>query len=74
MIKSYHVTPRPQGGWQVKKSGGKRATAVATTQSGAIKIATEKAKKQGCELFVHNQKGQIRERSSYGNDPYPPKG
>jgi hypothetical protein len=24
--------------------------------------------------FIHNRQGQIRERDSYGNDPYPPKG
>ena len=74
MAKSYHVTPHPKGGWQVKSSGGKRATAIVSTQSGAVKIAAAKAKKFGCELFVHNQKGQIRERNSYGNDPHPPKG
>ena len=26
------------------------------------------------ELLIHNQQGRIRERSSYGNDPYPPAG
>lgn len=26
------------------------------------------------EFHLHNRQGQIRERDSYGNDPYPPKG
>jgi hypothetical protein len=25
-------------------------------------------------LYIHGQDGRIRERNSYGNDPYPPKG
>ena len=29
---------------------------------------------QETELLIHGQNGQIRERSSYGNDPFPPKG
>lgn len=74
MAKSYHVTPHPKGGWQVKVAGGKRATAVVPTQGSAIRIATGKAKTHRCELIVHNKKGQIRARNSYGNDPFPPKG
>ena len=35
---------------------------------------TEAAKKSKSELFVHGRDGRIRERNSYGNDPYPPKG
>ena len=29
---------------------------------------------QQSELFIQGRDGQIRERNSYGNDPYPPKG
>ena len=35
--------------------------------------ATEIAKNQNTELFVHRQDGTIRNRNSYGNDPNPPK-
>ncbi len=74
MGKNQHVTPHPGGGWQVKASGGKKATVVTTTQKEAIKVAREIAKNQGSEMFIHNKQGQIRERDSYGNDPHPPKG
>ena len=74
MAKSQHVTPYPSGGWQVRSAGGKRATVVTTTQREAIHKATNIAKNQKCELFIHNKQGQIRERNSYGNDPCPPKG
>ncbi len=30
-------------------------------------------KKQGSEVVIHNRKGQIIDKDSYGNDPCPPK-
>ena len=74
MAKNQHITPHPNGGWQVKGAGNSKATVVVNTQSEAIKIGREISKNQGSELFIHNQQGRIRERNSYGNDPYPPKG
>ena len=32
------------------------------------------ARNQQSELLIHGRNGQIRERDSFGNDPYPPKG
>lgn len=74
MGKNQHVTPHPSGGWQVKGAGNQRATVRTETQSQAISIAKQIAKSQQSELFIHRQDGRIRERNSYGNDPYPPKG
>lgn len=74
MAKNQHITPHPNGGWQVKGAGNSKATVVTSTQWEAIKIGRDIAKNQGSELFIHNKQGQIRERNSYGNDPYPPKG
>lgn len=73
MAKNQHVTPHPNG-WQVKGAGNSRATIVTSTQEKAIQAGKTIAKNQGSELFVHNKQGRIRERNSYGNDPYPPKG
>lgn len=69
-----HVTPHPDGGWQVKGAGNSRATSRHITQKQAIDAAKQTAKNQKSELFIHKPNGQIRDRSSYGNDPYPPKG
>ena len=71
--RNQHVVPS-DGDWAVKGAGAKRATAVFDTQQQAINLATRVAKNQGTELFVHDRQGQIRERNSYGNDPFPPKG
>lgn len=69
-----HVTPHPNGGWQVKGAGNSRATARTATQSDAIKIARNIAINKQSEVVIHGTNGQIREKNSYGNDPYPPKG
>lgn len=71
--KTQHVVPHG-GDWAVKRGGSDRATTVVPTQKEAIKIATEIAKNQNAELFIHGKDGQIRERDSFGNDSYPPKG
>lgn len=74
MGRDQHVTPHPDGGWQVKSAGGQRATARTATQADAIRIAREIARNQESELVIHGRDGQIRAKDSHGHDPYPPKG
>lgn len=69
-----HVTPHPEGGWQVKAEGASRATVRTETQKEAIKRGKQIAMNQGAELYIHNKQGQIRERNTYGIDPFPPAG
>ncbi|WP_427180019.1 DUF2188 domain-containing protein [Paenibacillus sp. TC-CSREp1] len=72
--KNQHVTPHRDGGWQVKGAGNDRATARANTQAEAIARATEIARNQRSEVVIHRENGQIRDKNSYGNDRYPPRG
>ena len=74
MNKNQHVTPHPDGGWQVKGAGNSRATVRTDTQYQAINIAREISRNQHSELIIHGTNGRIRAKDSYGNDPYPPKG
>ena len=74
MGKSQHVTPHSKGGWQVKGAGNTQATARTTTQAEAISIAKSIAVNKKTELVIHGTDGRIREKNSYGNDPFPPKG
>ena len=74
MGKNQHVTPHPKGGWQVKGAGNQRATVRTETQVEARTIARDIAIKNRAEVVVHGVDGRIREKNSYGNDPYPPKG
>jgi len=73
MGKNQHAVPHGDQ-WAVKGAGNSKATRVVSTQSEAVKIARDIARNQGSELFIHRPNGQIRDRDSYGNDPFPPKG
>lgn len=74
MGKNQHVTPHRKGGWQVIGAGNERATVRTRTQGEAIERAREIARNQESELLVHGRNGRIREKDSYGNDNFPPKG
>ena len=74
MRKNQHVTPHKDGGWQVKGAGNSKATKITKTQSEAVKIAKRIAKNNKSELLIHNKGGRIRQKNSYGNDPFPPRG
>lgn len=68
-----HVVPSSDG-WSVKKAGASRASSKHSTQREAIAVATKVARNQKTEVYIHGQDGRIRERNSYGSDPYPPRG
>ena len=71
---SQHVTPRDGGKWAVKTAGSSRASSTHDTQKEAIDVARERAKERKTEMYIHRRDGTIRDRNSYGNDPYPPPG
>ncbi len=73
MKKNQHVVPH-NGQWAVRGEGNKNVTITTRTQQEAIDIARGIARKHKSELLIHRPNGQIRDRDSYGNDPYPPKG
>lgn len=60
------------GGWNVKGAGNSKATKHTNTKVEAF--ARTISINQKSELIVHGKNGQLRERNSYGNDHYPPKG
>jgi hypothetical protein len=71
--KNQHVVPH-EDGWAVVGEGNTRATSVHETQADAIDAGREIAQHQESELLVHGRDGRIRERDSFGRDPYLPKG
>ena len=73
MRRNQHVVPHA-GQWAVRGAGNQLVTKITRTQREAIDIAREIARNQESELLIHRPNGQIRDRDSYGNDPYPPKG
>lgn len=73
MGKNQHVVTHGDD-WAVLGEGNSRVTSVHSTQQEAIEHARDIARNQQSELLIHGTNGQIRERNSYGNDPFPPKG
>lgn len=73
MGKNQHVV-KTEGGWGVRGENTTRNTQNFDTQRAAINRAREIAINQKSELLIHGRDGQIRDKHSYGNDPYPPKG
>ncbi len=71
---SYHVIPKSNGEWSVKKTGAERATGNFPTKKGAITIAKDLVTKSGGgELIIHEKDGRVSKRNSFANDPNPPK-
>lgn len=68
-----HVVPR-EDGWAIVRQGAERATAIVPTQEAAILKARAIAREEKGEMFIHGTDNRIRERNSYGPDPFPPKG
>jgi len=73
MAANIHIT-KHDNGWQTKRAGSDRASAVYKTQAEAIKAGTVSARKDKVEILIHGVDNKIRERNSFGNDPHPPKG
>lgn len=74
MGKNQHVVPRDDHQWAVHGAGNQRDTSLHSTQEEARLAARKIAKNQGSEVLVHGVNGQIRQKNSYGNNPYPPRG
>ena len=72
--KTHHIVTNPNGGWDVKKGGAKRASSHHDTKVEAVDSGRGISRNQGTELRIHNKDGKISSSDSHGNDPYPPKG
>ena len=71
--KNQHVVPTEAGNWGVRGEGNSKLTKVTSTQSDAIDVAQNIARNKKVEVVIHRRDGTIRDKDSYGNDPYPPK-
>ena len=72
MSRQIHVVP-DGGDWAVKPAGG-HVTSHHSTQAAAAEQARQEARAIGGEVVIHRPDGRIRDRDSYGNDPFPPRG
>lgn len=72
MGKNQHVVPHSDR-WAVKGEGNSRATSMHDTQRQAENAAREIARRERAEVVIHRPDGTIRDKDSFGNDPYPPR-
>lgn len=69
MSKAVHVMPS-DGGWDVMEEGSGRKKHF-DTQGEALRAGRELAQHNRSEHVVHGQDGAVRQRDSYGRDPFP---
>jgi hypothetical protein len=74
-MSTQRVMKRPDGKWQHKEDGAKRATRVTRTQREAVASAVATAKRKCSEVVIQGSDGKIRSKDSYceRNDPFPPR-
>jgi hypothetical protein len=71
----YHITPRSDDRWNIRKEGGTRPSAVVDNKDAAIERAREIAKNQPwSQIIVHNKDGKIAQEFTYGGAPDPESG
>lgn len=71
-----HITQRPDGKWQDKREGAKRAGSLHDTQAAAEAAAKARlaAKPGGGEVITHRPDGRIRDSDTINRpDPNPPR-
>lgn len=70
-----HVTPNPNGGWNVRTPGAKQPNSHHRTQAAAERRAKQEVKREGGgEVVIHSTDGRIRDADTVkpGHDPNPP--
>ena len=72
MGKNQHVVRRDDD-WAVRGEGNAKDTSLHLTQGAAIKAAREIAINKKAEVVIHGRDGKIRDKDSYGADPFPPR-
>ena len=73
MGQNQHVVPYGGDQWAVRGEGNTRVTSVHDTQTAAADAARRIAQGQRSEVVIHRPDGQIRDRDSFGRDPFPPR-
>lgn len=67
MPHGFHIHKRTSDGWEVRGSGGQRATSIHRTQADAVAAARRLALKSGgAEVVVHGAAGRIRHVDTVG--------
>lgn len=74
--KNYYVTPRSDGGWNVKREGASRPSVVTPTQRAAEQQAKEYLRQNpgGGEVRIQGRDHRFRDSDTINRkDPFPPR-
>lgn len=63
---THHVVPNPNGGWDVKRGGGKKASVHAETKKEAVDKGRQISRNQKTEFLIHGKDGKIQQSDSHG--------
>lgn len=72
MHRNIHIVPHGRD-WAVKQEGVPAPLSVHRTQAGAQSSGRTLAQAYQGELVIHRRDGRIRDKDSFGNDPFPPR-
>ncbi len=72
MGKPIHVVPQGDK-WAVKREGRETPISTHGKQGNAIDLAAQVARQEKTDVVIHGRDGKIRDRDSYGPDPFPPR-
>ena len=64
-----HVIAALRGGWNVRKTGSRRAEKTFETKLEAVQYGRKVARARKTQLVIHREDGLVSERCMYGNDP-----
>ena len=67
-----HVVPAGDR-WAVKPAGSPTPVSTHRTQAAATDAGRRLARSNETELVIHSANGRIRDKDSYGRDPFPPR-
>lgn len=70
-----HVVPSKTqpGKFVAKEEGNPKPITRPASQADTVKKAIPVAKHNESDVVIHGRDGLIRDRDSYGNDPFPPR-
>lgn len=71
--KPVHTVPHGDE-WANERENADRASKVFDTKAEAQDAGRETARREETEHLIHKGDGEIGDRNSYGNDPFPPEG
>ncbi|MDP3800952.1 DUF2188 domain-containing protein [Brevundimonas sp.] len=60
-----HVISGLRGGWRVRMTGAHKATRVFPTREEAIAFARAETRREGGDLFIHNDDGTVDDVRTY---------